>query len=457
MPTYRYNIVKMVGDNTQTANFAERNSRIVLMLGVLVHLLLLFSLVFGFLNPLFDDATHRRGPAADFYAVYQAGQNIVDGVSVYERNPPSKVVPYSYPYRYLPFTALTLGQFFRLVSPPVAYALWILILESLLLINLKLTSRLFSNVEHQNIAVALWLMFSPYYLELFMGQFSFRMSTLFFWMMYYWSIGRHVSGDVLWTTSLLIKSNSILFVPVLMKLRKWKSLIVAGGVMIAFSLPYFLLYPDTIKPFARNFTAGLSAETIAGNQGFAALLGVCILRFGGHWVSYINEFAQNIGIMNEMIRIVLLIWTIVILSYSLLLTVRTSATYINELFLLWILTYFLTYKHVWEHQYVMLLPVFVLLFLRMCMQDGFSVPFKKVFWWTFAIIALPTPFIFIDKTQVLVDPEFYWTTAESLAFHLGKPLAVLILYSTLCVSLWKYGKRRFEMEESVKTVQVVAG
>ena len=43
----------MVGDNTQTTNFATRNSRIVLMVGVLVHLLFLFSLVLGFLNPLF--------------------------------------------------------------------------------------------------------------------------------------------------------------------------------------------------------------------------------------------------------------------------------------------------------------------------------------------------------------------------------------------------------------------
>ena len=246
----------------------------------------------------------------------------------------------------------------------------------------------------------------------------------------------------------------MLFIPVLMKMRKWKSIIVAGLVVIAFSVPYFLIYPDTVKSLARNFTVGLSAETIAGNQGFAALVAVSILRLGGHWVSYINQFPQNIGMMNAEIHTALLIWTIVVFGFSLLLTVRTSKKYVNELFLLWILTYFLTYMHVWEHQYVMLLPVFVLLLWRMTLRDNFFILVKKVFWWTFAVIALPTPFVFIDKTQVLVDPEFYWSTAESLAFHIGKPVAVFVLYTALGVSLWKYGREQSKQKESSEPMLV---
>ena len=198
--------------------------------------------------------------------------------------------------------------------------------------------------------------------------------------------------------------------------------------------------PGTFSSFSENFTEGLSVETLAGNQGFVALLSVALLRFGGHWASDINQFSQNVDMMNAIIRTPLLAWSVIIFGISLLLTLRTSAAYAVELFLMWILAYFLTYKHVWEHHYVMMLPVFLFLCRHLVERRNAVALSPKIFWSAFAVIALPTPFIFIDKVRVLVDPEFYWSTAESMAFHFAKPLAALVLYTALVFSLWKYGK-----------------
>ena len=97
------------------------------------------------------------------------------------------------------------------------------------------------------------------------------------------------------------------------------------------------------------------------------------------------------------------------------------------------------YPHVWEHHYVMILPAFILLYSTFAGRRTGPAISYRVFWITFWAIALPTPFFFIDKARVWVDPEFYWSTAESLAFHFQKPAAVLVLYGSLWYSLWRHG------------------
>jgi hypothetical protein len=222
-------IFPMSSKKNHTVSSIECHAQKFLVLGIGVHILFLLSLHSGFLNPVFDDATHCVGQGADFYAVYQAGQNIVDGVSIYLRDPKTLVVPF--------------------------------------------------------------------------------------------------------------------------------------------------------------------------------------------------------------------VWTGIVYGTSLFLTVRTSASYSMELFILWILSYFLTFKHIWEHHYVLLLQVFVLLYWLLEQRRNYTPIPMKVFWWTFGIIAAPTLFVLIDKGPRMTDPEFYWTTFESLVFHCAKPLAVLILYCALCISLLKYGKQ----------------
>jgi len=409
------------------------SGRPILVAGALVHLCVLLSLQWGFLNPLFDDASHRSGQGADFFSVVQAGRNVVDGVSIYSTKPVEQIVPYYNPYRYHPFVAYTVGLCSTALRPDISYVLWILIQEGLLLVNILLARSLFTDVRSAAVVTGLWLLFSPYYLELYMGQFSFLMASLLFWTIVAWMNGKKRSGDFLWIFSLVVKSNSVVFVPVLLRLRRWEIVLVGGVVSLGLALPYFLLEPGSGVDFARNVTEGTKAQTLFGNQGFTALIGVSVLRFGGMWSDFAQEFALRLDQMNEMLVLPLALWTVVVVGSAVAVTVRASRDSGITLLLLWILAYFLFYKHVWEHQYVMLMPVFVVLYHQM--KKGIIELSPAVFWMAFAVIALPTAFVVIDRSPVLFDPEIPWRTWESLLFHAPKPLAVLTLFTVLSLQL----------------------
>ncbi|MBI2620161.1 MAG: DUF2029 domain-containing protein [Ignavibacteriales bacterium] len=404
-----------------------------LLAGVAVHILFLLSLKFGFLNPLFDDAMHRKGQGADFYAVVQAGQNFSDGVSIYTTSPRRQVVPYYYPYRYHPFVAYTFGQLFLLLPPIGAYGLWIILLEFVLIVNLVVTRKLISDERSAMVLMGIWLLFSPFYLELYLGQFSFAMASLLFWALVAWERNARRIGDSSWIVSLIVKSNSVLLTPALLKQGRWKLVAMGAGVAILLAVPYFASVPGTYQEFARNYTKPMSMPQLLGNQGFAGLIGIAILRMNGLWTDDLHELHARLDQMDRLMQTPLSVWTAVILLLTLLVTIRAQRERRTDLFLLWILSYFLFYKHVWEHHYVMLLPVFVLLYLRITTGKLNLAP--GIFWGTFSIIALPTLFPLIDLSNVLFDPELYWETWKSFLYHVPKPLAVLLLYGALCLAI----------------------
>lgn len=406
--------------------FPPRSPLFLLIPAVVIACLMIASLPFGILNPLFDDAMHRTGKAADFFAVYQAGTNLVEGISIYSTAPARQEVPYYYPYRYHPFVAGTVGLAAQLLPPFPAYGVWIMILEMLLIVNAFKTWSLFEDKQQAALAVSLWLVFSPLYLELFMGQFSFVMASLIFWMLCNWMNGKRASGDAWWTLSLVVKSNSALFAPVLVREGRWKAAAMGGVVAIAVAVPYFAAVPGSYEQFAQNYSGRMTMSTLLGNQGFSALIGIAILRTSGLWTDDLQILGQRVPQMDQLMEIPLLVWTVLVVGGTLLITFRSKRVFIPELYLLWILAYFLFYKHVWEHQYVMLLPVFVILYFRM-VTTGLPLS-KTVFWSTYAVIALPTLFVFFARSPVLFDPELSWEAWKSFAFHIPKPLAVLVLF-----------------------------
>lgn len=401
----------------------------ILIPAALISCLMLGSLSLGILNPLFDDAMHRAGKGADFFAVYQAGANVMDGVSVYSTHPARQVVPYYYPYRYHPFVALTVGLAAQLLPPFAAYGVWIIILELLLVVNSFKTWLLFQDKVHASLAVSLWLVFSPLYLELFMGQFSFVMASLMFWTLLAWMEEQRTRGDALWAISLVVKSNSVLFAPALLLQRRWKSVLVGGAIAAVIAIPYFAAVPGTYGQFAQNYSGGMTMSTLMGNQGFAALIGIAILRTSGLWTDNIPLLGQRVPQMDQMMELPLLLWMLMVIGGALFITLRAKRNSGPEIYLLWILAYFLFYKHVWEHHYVMLLPVFVLLYYRM--TTGNLPLSRHVFWGSYAVVALPTLFVFFDQSPVLFDPELSWEAWKSFAFHAPKPLAALVLFVTL--------------------------
>jgi hypothetical protein len=94
---------------------------------------------------------------------------------------------------------------------------------------------------------------------------------------------------------------------------------------------------------------------------------------------------------------------------------------------LWMTAYFLVYHHVWEHHYVMILPVLVALSIR-----------KESIWlWVvYALLALPTPYRAIDPAgRAAVLDAMRWTPIrplwQDLVYHASKAVPVLVLYGVL--------------------------
>jgi hypothetical protein len=205
------------------------------------------------------------------------------------------------------------------------------------------------------------------------------------------------------------------------------------------SLPYFMLVPGSFEAFAANLTEGMKVPSLAGNQGFAALIGISVLRLGGYWPGSIFEVNAQLDALNSVLLLPTMLTVIVIGLIGLVLTLKLERSSFLDLCLLWMLIYFLLYKHVWEHQYVMVLPVFIFLFLAH-EQERFH--FSPVLWGSYAVVALPTLFALVDQQPVVADPEYYWSTAESLLVHAPKPLALVALFATVAAALWNGQRRR---------------
>src|SRR5258707_99848 len=151
----------------------KRASWIILACAGLLHIGLLIGWRFQTpLVPYFFDATVLSGGRGlDFYSIYQAGYNARRGQDIYEGDPArvTVVVPYFTPYRYLPPVAYTVGAALSLLPPLTAYKTWVVLVELTLL--LCAGASYYVTRDRPDLGArlaAMWLAFSPYYLELFM-------------------------------------------------------------------------------------------------------------------------------------------------------------------------------------------------------------------------------------------------------------------------------------------------
>jgi len=156
-----------------------------LVLAVAIHATFWISLQVGWLDPLFNDATHRLQRGYDFYAVFQKSYEFGHGGSLYTdvdyraQAAGGLVVPYcAANFRYLPswgwFMSWTLCQ----LPAETAYWVWVSAIELMFLFCLWLFWRRTAGWRARIWLMVIWLAYFPYYLELFVGQFSFMATGL---------------------------------------------------------------------------------------------------------------------------------------------------------------------------------------------------------------------------------------------------------------------------------------
>lgn len=424
-----------------------------LALGIGVHLLFLLALRTGWLNPLFEDTQHRFGPGADFFSIYAAGVKARHGESIYTIGGHLNVVPYAYAFRYAPVVAYTLGAALSFLSAVSSYALWLILCELALLRNIRLTLKYAPDRRTGLWTAALWLLFSPYFLELYMGQFTFLTASLAFWAYLAWQeealnprqrSGAWWRGDLAWASSVCLKMMPLLYLPVALLRGRWKGCLVALAILIISSGLYFAHFPSDWAVFVS--TNGDSTPTWhAGNQGLMAFL----YAAGGERV--VTYRWARIGV------IVLVGAALAWLTGQAWISSRqtseakataegkaTTARRERDILFLYAAataTYLLTYKDVWEHHYVLLLPPLVLLALRGERLSLWLPPF--------VVSALPGLFFLYDLPGLgfTKDPQAYWNPTTSLLHHAWKPIAPLWLLGGL--TLISIRSKRPQPQEAV--------
>ncbi len=395
------------------------NVRILLIVAVVVHVAFAVSLVHPghFLNPLFPEGMHNigEGQGSDFFAFYQAGSYVLEGRDIYQRpmDDPERSVPYAYFYRYLPFVAYTLGVAANAVSPWTAYWIWIAIVELALIGCIILTRRLTRDRSLFALLASMWLLYTPFYIEQYMGQLNLLMAAGIFVMVLSYSEGKMKRFDWVWIATVVTKHLTILYVPLMLRLKRYRTVLLMFLILGVSAIPYLAMRASGVGDFAHdNFD--LTLYPYPGNFGALALLMVLKMQ--------LFPAASNIGfnlgplrmtITRALVLLVMMVPTVT----SLNITFRRRPFDLLESVALWTMVYFFVFREVWEYHYVLLLPLFVLLYARTR---------ARVLWYIYAIAAAPTLFILYDAPGR--NLEVQWTALEHIANHTFKVIPLVWLF-----------------------------
>ena len=298
--------------------------------------------------------------------------------------------------------------------------------EVCLLRNIRLTYSLAGGGVRGAWLGAVWLAFSPYFLELWVGQFTFLLGCLLFWSVLALERGRTGTALGWWTASVLWKPASLLWLPLWLALRpppnlhfslltshfsipgRFRPGLALCAVLLALNGVYFAFFPADWRVFVDTNLHPLPSWH-AGNVGLSGL----IYHFTGR-----ESFVP--------VRLVL---TAILVLPALWVTFRRppnlhfalSNSHFSILAALWTALYFLVYKDVWEHHLTLLLPFLVLALWRA--PSRFLVGIT-------VLLALPSPFILYDVPGLgfTSDPQPYFSWSVSLLHHSWRVIPVLLLY-----------------------------
>ncbi len=392
-----------------------REGRGAFLAAVLVHLLFLVSLRTQWLNPLFIEAERAYGQAGDYFGIYHAGDCLLQGHSIYDwdgyRDEAPQRVPYLYFYRYLPPTAYVAGLTAAVLPPWTGYVVWVVLTELLLLwvVRSILVAR-GPTIRDRRIHAALWLAFFPFYLEQWMGQFSFLMAA-FIWIVLREDRSRRAFWA--WTASVGVKSYTALFAIPYLSRRRVRPVLACAGIVALASLPYYAARPEDLTHFLRTNFAPLPPGVHGGTLGASALvrmLGWLLPEsIAGRLLDF-RIFDVYLG------NVPVFIWQIAVLAVAAWATLRRPRGPIQIDVSIWVLAFFLIFKDVWEYHYVMLLPVVTAL--------GFTTGsrFVQIIG---LLLALPTPYI------LLALPDGSLPVAADILHHASKaaPAAALFFWA----------------------------
>ena len=391
-------------------------------IAIVIQLQFIFSLRTEWLNALFYDTQYLVGQGSDFFSYYQAGNNVLNGLDVYAM-PDSLVVPYLYSYRYLPYFACSFGVILNLAPPIQAYWTWVGVLTiSVWLAALRTRSvakKLNRPDWEGHVGMGLWFMFTPIYIELYVGQVTLIAGILMFFALTTPSLvnGLKTKGTMVvsWTVGALTKTIPYFIAPVLLAAGRARTVLVAVIVTIVaiVAVPSGL---DALQYFVDfNLARNGYITPYPGDHSLKMLL---YYAFG--------EQSRDASV----ITILLIIFFLGLASFATLYSrdVWSCAG-------LFSVSYFFIMLDVWEHHYTFLIPLFVLAWLRGGSKDRARwVPVLMTL--VMSIPALPIIQI-LSGVGTGVHP-IDWSLMWQIVYHSSKVVPTLIFYLWLLITAFRY-------------------
>jgi hypothetical protein len=394
-------------------------SWVALIVTAVIHMMFVSSLWTGVLNSLFHDTQYLIGQGADFFAFYQAGNSILNGLDCYALTEPL-AVPYLYPFRYLPYFAYSFGVIINLIPPALAYWLWVCVLIVTVWLAVFRTRRLTRALDRPEwegrIAMSMWLVFSPIYIELYLGQVTLLAGVLLFFALTSPAFveGARVGEKTpasLWTLSGLIKLIPFLIAPVLLAAGRVRS-VLAG---VTTTLLAVLLVPAGLESLqfflsfnsARNFF-------ISGYPGSHSLKMLVFYLIG--------EVTGDFRVMTLVLAGMFLVLSLIATLYSR--DVWSCAG-------LFAISYFFIMTDVWEHHYTFIIPFLVLGWIR-------GRPEEKARWIPIVVtllLSLPAmPIVsFFSSVSPAVNP-IAWDSIWQVVYHSSKVVPTILFYGWLLLT-----------------------
>ena len=365
---------------------------------------------------LHNDTIHRVGPGADLYAIYHAGVNMRQGLSPYRKND-DPATPYYYPFRYLPPVAMA-ATVLSVLSPETALLVWTIIVETVLWWLIAVFWHRLHSLRDRTFAAAALLLSTPFFLELYMGQFTFVTVTFVAFAL----LGGRMRV-VTYTCACLLKAFPLAAAPALIRHRRyWPKMAVATAVVIVSSIPYFVLRPDAWHAFYEANMRPFGGMD-SGNYGFMYLLHLLIedLR--------LSHVLFPWHVTAGAIRWLILGGTAMVVLFA---KRGTPALGVAAL----LLAHFVSYVHVWEHHCSGII-VLGLLMLHVRYHNKWAVPLIIT---SVVLLCLPTPFGLFDQaaSPAVWDPAVRWPRYAPYAVLLPKVIPTLALYLLCMTTLFKY-------------------
>ena len=411
-----------------------RRVRFALPVALVIHLLFWVSLPTGLLDPVFNDSVHRIGKGGDFLQFYQAGSNLLRGRSIYQYAKLDRVShgPHN---KYPPLLPATLGVGTQALAPGTAYALWAIVIGGLF-VALQLLLRRLVGPEHFPAVLCLSLAFTPFYLELFHGQTNCLMAVLLALVLVGLMRGPRQRDALALAVSFNVKLNTVLLLPAMLRRAHLRWLIRACALAVLLFLPYFAFFPGDLGYFLRYaFAPANSYFYQAGNLGTYPLIEelVFLFSYGGQAVT-----ATQTG------------WTAAVLLVTSLVHWRARRVDPIDLASLWMCTYFLAFKFIWEHHLVMLLPILAVEYLR---------NHRRLVTALWILLALPTAFILLDVDlgPGYTEVQPYWTGAASALYHASKVVPLVALYWAVAARLLAWRPRPAALAAALASLCLMGG